>query len=119
MSDTKARRAPRLLHEVMVQVTSSYGTITGWGTNLSPGGVFVNAQATPPVDTLVELLLQLPGQSECKLKGRVAWTKDVGPQVDDPGMGVQFLEPDAETRRVVAQMVERLSQDLSTGTPKA
>jgi hypothetical protein len=33
--------------------------------------------------------------------------------VDDPGMGVQFLEPDEETRRVVGDMVDRLTQDLA------
>ena len=117
MTDNSSQRAPRLQHEVMVQVTSSHGTFSGWGTNLSSGGVFVNAQSAPPVDTAVEILLQLPGQPECKLHGRVAWTRQVGPEVDAPGMGVQFLETDAETQKLVAEMIERLSLDLTTALP--
>jgi uncharacterized protein (TIGR02266 family) len=113
MSDTPIRRSPRLRHEVMVQVTSSRGTFSGWGTNLSLGGVFVNAQTAPPVDTQVEILLHLPGQAECKIRGRVAWTKEAGADVEDPGMGVQFLEPDEEIRRLLGEMVERLTQDLA------
>ncbi|GAC1346320.1 MAG: hypothetical protein NVSMB23_23750 [Myxococcales bacterium] len=115
MSDRQPR-APRLRHEVMVQITSSQGVFTGWGTNLSPGGVCVNAQRTLPLDTQVDILLQLPGQPECKLRGRVAWSKGAGPDVDEPGLGVQFLEPDAGTARVIATMIERLSADLAAGT---
>jgi uncharacterized protein (TIGR02266 family) len=115
MSDRKPR-APRLRHEVMVQVTSSEGVFTGWGTNLSPGGVFVNTQRVLPLDTPLEILLQLPGQPECKLRGRVAWSKGAGPDVDEPGLGVQFVEPDAETARIIATMVERLSADLGAVT---
>ena len=119
MSALPPERPPRLQHEVMVQVTSIHGTFTGWGTNLSPGGVFVNAQSAPPVDTAVDILLQLPGQPECKLRGRVAWTKQVGPDVDEPGMGVQFLETDAQTHQLVVGMVERLSLDLTSTPPAA
>lgn len=118
MSDTPIRRAPRLRHEVMVQVTSKQGTFSGWGTNLSLGGVFVNAQAVLPVGAQVDILLHLPGQPECKLHGRVAWTQESGPEVDEPGMGVQFVEADEETRQIVGSMVERLTQDL-TGLRKS
>jgi uncharacterized protein (TIGR02266 family) len=115
MSDRKPR-PPRLRHEVIVQVTSSEGVFTGWGTNLSPGGVFVNAGKLLPLDTRLEILLQLPGQPECKLRGRVAWSKGAGPDVDDPGLGVQFVEVDAETARIIATIVERLSADLAAVT---
>lgn len=115
MSDRQPR-APRLSHEVMIQITSTQGVFTGWGTNLSPGGVFVNARETLPLDTPVDILLQLPGQPECKLRGRVAWSKGKGPDVDDPGLGVQFLEPDAQTAKVIETMIERLSTDLAAAT---
>ncbi len=114
MSDDKPiRRSPRLNHEVMVGVTSEQGHFTGWGTNLSKGGVFVNSNSTPPKDTHVSVLLQLPGVPECKLEGRVAWSKPAGPAVDEPGMGIEFLNPDEATQRLVGQMVEKLRQDLA------
>jgi len=107
------RRAPRVHHEVMVGVTSEHGTFSGWGTNLSEGGVFVNSNQAPPVSTKVHILLQLPGHSECTLSGRVAWAQPVGPGVDEPGMGIEFVELDEATRQLIGQMVEKLSQDLS------
>ena len=116
MSDrpgTPTRRNTRVHHEVMVGVTSEHGTFTGWGTNLSSGGVFVNSQTAPPVGTKVHVLLQLPGHTECKLTGRVAWAQATAPGVDEPGMGIEFIEPDEETRKLLGEMVAKLEKDLA------
>jgi uncharacterized protein (TIGR02266 family) len=111
--DIEGRRSPRLQHEVLVSLTSTGGVFSGWGTNLSNGGVFVNAPAVLPQSTPVDVLLQLPGQSECKLKGRVAWTRASGPGVDEPGIGIQFVDPDEETKARIEAMVVRLTTDLA------
>ncbi len=108
-----SRRNARVTHEVMVGVTSQEGTFTGWGTNLSAGGVFVNSNHAPPLGTRVSVLLQLPGHSECKLSGTVKWAQASGPGVDEPGMGIEFVEPDEATRSLLREMVEKLSQDLT------
>jgi uncharacterized protein (TIGR02266 family) len=116
MSDKPAnptRRSNRVHHEVMVGVTSEQGVFSGWGTNLSVGGVFVNSALAPPPGTPVSVLLQLPGHSECKLRGRVAWAQPTGPGVDEPGMGIEFLDPDEPTKALVGRMVEKLSADLA------
>ena len=110
---TPTRKSARVHHEVMVGVTSESETFSGWGTNLSVGGVFVNSHHAPPIGAKVSVLLQLPGLVECKLRGRVAWSQASGPGVDEPGMGIEFLQPDEATRRLVGEMVEKLSQDLS------
>ena len=112
-NSSPTRRSARVHHEVMVGVSSEEGTFSGWGTNLSVGGVFVNSHHSPPVGTPVNVLLQLPGHSECKLRGRVAWAQASGPGVDEPGMGIEFLQIDESTRELVARMVEKLSQDLA------
>ena len=111
------RRNPRLQHEMLVSVTSEQGVFSGWGTNLSVGGVFVNAPdaavAAAKAGAGVDILLQLPGQPECKLKGRIAWARANGPGVAEPGMGVEFVEPDAATRELIVRMMSRLSADLA------
>jgi uncharacterized protein (TIGR02266 family) len=112
-TSSPTRRSPRLHHEVMVGVTSDDGSFSGWGTNLSRGGVFVNSQNAPAIGTQVSVILQLPGAGECKLQGRVAWSQPSGPGVDEPGMGIEFVEPDHATQALVGEMVEKLSQDLS------
>jgi uncharacterized protein (TIGR02266 family) len=108
-----SRRSPRLHHEVMVGVTSEHGSFSGWGTNLSSGGVFVNSHSAPPVGTPVTVLLQLPGEDECKLTGRVAWSQPSGPGVDEPGMGIEFVDAGEEARELVGAMVQKLTHDLS------
>jgi uncharacterized protein (TIGR02266 family) len=116
MSDkptTPTRRSARVHHEVLVGVTAEGETFSGWGTNLSVGGVFVNSQHAPPVGTRVSVLLQLPGHSECKLNGRVAWSQPLAAGVDEPGMGIEFIGPDEETKQLVGRMVDKLSQDLA------
>jgi uncharacterized protein (TIGR02266 family) len=117
MSDDRSgipsRRNARVNHEVLVGVTSGTDTFSGWGTNLSVGGVFVNANHAHPVGTRVHVLLQLPGHSECKLNGRVAWVNPNGPGVAEPGIGIEFLDPDAGTRKLLGEMVEKLTQDLA------
>ena len=108
-----SRRNARVNHEVLVGVTSGSDTFSGWGTNLSAGGVFVNSGRAHPIGTKVHVLLQLPGHSECALDGRVAWAKASGPGVDEPGMGIEFVEPTDETRTLIGQMVDKLTQDLA------
>ena len=97
-------------------VRGERGALTGWGTNLSATGVFMNTQNPAAAGDEVAVLLQLPGIPECKLRGRVAWAKAPGPQVDQPGMGIEFLKTDEATRKILAEMVERLRKDLRSGT---
>ncbi|HEY2027678.1 MAG TPA: TIGR02266 family protein [Myxococcales bacterium] len=116
MSDkpaTPTRKSNRVHHEVLVGVSSDEGVFTGWGTNLSVGGVFVNSALAPAPGTRVNVLLQLPGHPECKLRGRVAWAQRTGPGVDEPGMGIEFVEPDEPTKALVGKMVDKLAADLA------
>jgi uncharacterized protein (TIGR02266 family) len=110
---TPTRRTTRVHHEVMVGVSSEHGAFSGWGTNLSAGGVFVNSPLAPPAGTEVNVLLQLPGHPECKLRGRIVWAQPSGPGVDEPGIGVEFVDPDEPTKALVGRMVEKLTFDLA------
>jgi len=98
---------------VMVSVdTDKHGGFSGWSTSVSEGGCFVNSPVAPPVDERVSVLLQLPGQPECKLFGRVVWSQSAGPAVDEPGMGIEFIETDGPTRALLRRVIGQLTQDL-------
>lgn len=115
MTTPQSRKQPRLHHEMLVSVSSPEGAFAGWGTNLSEGGVFVNAPGAPVGAKLganVDILLQLPGQAEIRLKGKVVWAKGQGPEVAEPGVGIQFLAADELTRRRIVELMERLGKDL-------
>ena len=65
----------------------------------------------------MHVLLQLPGEPECKLEGRVVWSQPAGPGVDEPGMGLEFVGADDETLGRVSRLVSQLSHDLAAATP--
>jgi hypothetical protein len=114
---SKERRAPRLEHEMMVSITSPQGSFSGWGTNLSVGGVFVNAPASAIAQAQagagVDVLLSLPGQPGCKLKGRIAWASAAKGGGADSGMGIEFVAPDDSTLARIGELMERLRADLT------
>jgi uncharacterized protein (TIGR02266 family) len=114
MGNDPKRKWPRLHHEVMVAVSSkTHGAFSGWSTSISAGGCFVNSPAAPPVGNVVSILLQLPGEPECKLNGRVIWSQPAAPGVDDPGMGIEFIGADDRTEALLVRVVQQLSKDLS------
>jgi Tfp pilus assembly protein PilZ len=102
---------------MLVSVTGALGHYSGWGTNLSQHGVFVNAPeaalSAATVGAVVDVILQL-GQVDCKLKGRIVWAKPRGPGVADSGMGIEFVEPEPATRELLGKMMERLRADLTS-----
>ena len=109
------RKWPRLHHELMVTLaTENHGSFSGWSTSVSQGGCFVNTNVAAPVGDVVQVLLQLPGETECKLQARVVWSQPSGPGVDEPGMGVEFLDADDTTRARLGRIVSQLSKDLAT-----
>jgi uncharacterized protein (TIGR02266 family) len=94
--------------------TDRHGSFSGWSTSVSQGGCFVNTNIAAPVGDVVHVLLQLPGEAECKLQARVVWSQPPGPGVDEPGMGLEFLDADDTTRARVGRIISQLSKDLST-----
>ena len=109
------RKWPRLHHELIVTLSSQrHGRFSGWSTSVSQGGCFVNTNNAAPIGEVVQVLLQLPGESECKLQARVVWSQPAGPGVDEPGMGLEFLDADDATRARLGRIVAQLTKDLSS-----
>ena len=109
------RKWPRLHHELMVALSSGrHGSFSGWSTSVSQGGCFVNTAKAAPVGEIVQVLLQLPGEAECKLQARVVWSQAAAPGVDEPGMGLEFLDADEATRARLGRIVSQLTKDLAS-----
>jgi len=113
------RKWPRLHHELMVTLSSErHGNFSGWSTSISQGGCFVNTNNPAPIDDVVQVLLQLPGEAECKLQARVVWSQSAGQGVDEPGMGLEFLDADDSTRERLGRIVAQLAKDLAITTSR-
>lgn len=105
------RQGQRLDHPVMVSYRSVDRFLADFGTNISQGGVFVNAKDPLPVGHDVHLLISLPGQSEpFEVVGRVARVQTA--EEGDPGMGVEFTSLDEDARRRLDDLVETLRRHL-------
>lgn len=113
----ETRREPRLQHEVLVAYRTVDGFMTDWAVNISKGGLFVNTRSPLEVGSEVKLIVQLPdGEFPFDLAGRVSWVLEPiegGSPGPAPGMGIEFLDVDAEMRARLEAFVEKLNETLA------
>jgi uncharacterized protein (TIGR02266 family) len=97
-----------------VAYRSVAGFVTDWAVNLSRGGLYINTDKPMPVDTVVKLLVTLPGAHfPVELKGRVTRVNaQGGGSQESPGMAVEFLDVDDDKRSRIEEFVERLRSEL-------
>ncbi|MCY1023207.1 TIGR02266 family protein [Pyxidicoccus sp. MSG2] len=125
MADTSQKsnpsdRAPRVEYELPVAYSSVAGFVTDWAVNLSRGGLYINTDKPLPVDTVVRLLVTLPGAHfPVELKGRVTRTNAPGSHAanQSPGMAVEFVDVDDEKRSRIGEFVERLRTEFPPDEP--
>jgi uncharacterized protein (TIGR02266 family) len=103
---TEQRREPRAKLEVEVNLESDHNFYAGITGNVSMGGVFVATYTPPPIDTIVELDLQIEGQS-FHLRGLVCWVRDVDHASDfaPAGCGLQFVALPKDAEKVITRFV--------------
>ncbi len=102
------RKEQRLTAEIKVDYRTVGSSITDYSENVSLRGLFVRTSLPLPIGERVRLRLTLPeGDAPFALSGVVKWTatlkdKDKHP----PGMGIEFIEPDEETKQKLTQLVK-------------
>jgi type IV pilus assembly protein PilZ len=83
-----------------------------YATNISAGGLFIRADDPPAMDTVVTVVLELPGGAP--VEGKAVVVHRVTPEEAahrkvDPGIGVQFVHGDDQFRDRIDQFVATLS----------
>lgn len=84
-------------------------------TNLSSLGIFICTDKPSPVDTTLTLRFQPPQtqtQTPIEVEGIVAWANKSdgdGPDADQDGMGIEFVNLDEETRQRLISLVKRIA----------
>ncbi len=79
--------------------------ITDYSRNISPHGLFVQTSLPLPVGEQIRIRLSLPdGDAPFALDGVVVWTSDRRSS-ENPGMGVEFLDFDDDTRNRVEELI--------------
>lgn len=103
------RRSPRAHARIRILFTRTGTTIgiEAESDDISLDGVFVRTERRPPeVGTKLGLLLKFDeNDQELMLSGEVARVRE-GTGPDSPGMGIRFINMDADTRKALIRALE-------------
>lgn len=103
------RRAdPRAPVELEVHYRSAHDFLTAYTVNISGGGIFIKTREPLPLNQVVHLRFTLPGIPRVfNLHGLVVWTNPQPSRSSFPsGMGIKFMNLDAEGKKVIAAFVK-------------
>ena len=109
MSGAERRTAERFDARIPIEYQAGEGDFLFENTeNISKGGLFVATPTPEKLGTVLELRFKNPGTDESiKVEGEVVWANDPedGKDHPNPGMGIQFLKMDEETKEAVLRLV--------------
>jgi len=94
------RREPRYKVEATITVESEHNLYAGLVENLSASGVFIATHMLRKIGEQIDFSIRF-GESEQTVSGlgEVRWVREYSETSDSPpGMGLRFLELDAESR---------------------
>ena len=108
------RKSERLQHELLVAYRTVDGFITDWAVNISKGGIFINTRSPLAAGSVVRLIVSLPDAAfPFDLTGRVIRSHPFDPGSNQvAGMGIQFIDVDAEKLSRLERFVDRLRREL-------
>ena len=97
-------------HDVTVEVTfeSEHNFYTGITQDLGGGGLFVAAPVLRPIGECIRVRFTLPGMPD-RLDAitEVRWLREKDTAEGEAGMGLQFLQMSAPTKRAVKAFAEK------------
>jgi len=102
------RRSPRSPLEVRVDYTTVDAFFSEFTRDINEGGIFIETESPPALESTVSLRFRLPGSPESiKVDGRVVRVTD-GRESEPPGMAIEFENLDAVARRRIDEIVRTL-----------
>ncbi len=87
--DSSPRGYPRAPLQIAVSYRTSGAFLVAYSTNLSKGGIFIEANPLP-VGTEVQIELAVPEVGRLSVRGQVAWTRHTNAGDLPAGMGIKF-----------------------------
>jgi len=121
MADDKddRRREARAPIELKVEYKRLNTFFYDYTKNISQGGTFIKTDKPLDIGTIFLFKLLIPSQTgHLALRGEVRWVVKDGsprpPEIPDdhePGMGIRFVYADAQQRRALEEVVEKMMVD--------
>ena len=124
--DRRRTGADRRVHtRVMVDLEVDYKSadnfLFAYITDISAMGIFVRTNAPEPPGTRINMRFTPPGGPELNVEGRVMWVNPYRAGSYDninPGMGVQFVDLDAQQREQIVNLVRTFAYLSDDEEPK-
>jgi uncharacterized protein (TIGR02266 family) len=102
------RRSPRSPLEVRVDYTTVDAFFSEFTRDINEGGIFIETESPPALESTVSLRFRLPGSPEAiKVDGRVVRVTEGGAG-EPPGVAIEFENLDAVARRRIDEIVRTL-----------
>jgi uncharacterized protein (TIGR02266 family) len=118
--DGQNRRSfPRHRARFLVRFESVQEFVLQYAANISAGGVFISTDFAPPMDSVITVVLELPG-STAPVTARAQVVHRVSPEEaaatqTDAGAGVQFIDADDAFREGIDHAIDHILQQKAQG----
>jgi type IV pilus assembly protein PilZ len=125
-ADRRRTGADRRVHarvtvDLEVDYNSADNILFAYITDISAMGIFIRTNAPEPPGTRINLRFTPPGGPQLNLEGRVMWVNPYRPGSYDninPGMGVQFIDLNAQQREQIVNLVRTFAYLSDDEEPK-
>jgi uncharacterized protein (TIGR02266 family) len=112
------RSSPRIATKIEITFKEPGSLIRAYMLNVSNGGIFVKTDKPIKLDSVVSLIIGLPGDPEkMEIQGRVVWSNPTGDKSSFPkGMGLQFVNLNSENREKIGDFVDTHSNEIQNNS---
>jgi type IV pilus assembly protein PilZ len=120
-SGSDRRVHTRVMVDIEVDYKSADNFLFAYITDISAMGIFIRTNAPEPPGTRLNLRFTPPGGPQLNLEGRVMWVNPFRPGSYDninPGMGVQFVDLNAQQREQIVNLVRTFAYLSDDEEPK-
>jgi uncharacterized protein (TIGR02266 family) len=95
-------RRKRIPLQVLISYSHEGKLVTMFCSNLSEGGVFIETIRPAPVGALLQVNFRLPIEKQSfSLQAQVVWVCPARTATSEQGMGLQFLNVDESTQKLI------------------
>lgn len=106
--ESERRQSERQPLKVPVDYSAVDAFFGEFSANINEGGIFIETDAPPEIDTQVQLQFRVPGLDRpIQVSGRVAWVND-DKDGGAVGMGIEFQQLQPEVRDTLNALVRKL-----------
>jgi len=109
--DGQSRTFPRFAVKLSVRFRTAREFVAEHATNLSRGGIFVRTDDPPQLDSLVEVEVQLPGETRPVVTSGVVVHRQAAAPGKIAGAGVQFVDGSESFRERIDGYMDKLQEE--------